>query len=300
MTQLRSGVFGQVLTAMVTPFDADGALDLDGAGAVARWLQDQGNDALVVAGTTGEAPTLTEAEKLDLWRAVSEAVTIPLVAGTGSNDTAETIATTRAAAECGAAGVLVVGPYYNRPTQAGLDAHFRAVAAATDLPVVVYDVPARTGRRIAGEVLVGLFRDVPKIVGFKDATGDAPGCARLVADLGDRIDVYSGDDAMTLPLLACGAVGVIGVATHWTTPEFRELFDAWGKGDVTTAREVNARLLPSFAFENTDTCVYSQSAKAALRVLGLPAGECRLPLGAAPAGTEDRAREVLRALGREV
>ena len=300
MSELRTGVFGQVLTAMVTPFDADGALDLDGAATVARWLQDQGNDGLVVAGTTGEAPVLSEGEKVDLWRAVSEAVTIPVVAGTGTNNTAETIELTRRAADCGAAGVLVVGPYYNRPSQAGLDAHFRAVAAATTLPVIVYDVPARTGRRIARAVLVPLFRDVGNVVGFKDATGDAPGSAALVAALGDGIDVYSGDDAMTLPLLACGAVGVIGVSTHWVTPEFRELFAAWDKGDTTGARDVNARLLPSFAYSNSDTCVYSQSAKAALRTLGLPVGECRLPLGPAPEGTGDRAREVLRALGRDV
>jgi 4-hydroxy-tetrahydrodipicolinate synthase len=300
MSELRSGVFGQVLTAMVTPFDADGRLDLDAAATVARFLQDQGNDGLVVAGTTGEAPALSEHEKLDLWRAVSEAVTIPVVAGTGTNNTAETVELTRAATGCGAAGVLVVGPYYNRPSQAGIEAHFRAVAAATSLPVVVYDVPGRTGRRIAHDVLVRLFRDVANVVGFKDATGDAPGSARLVAALGDGVDVYSGDDAMTLPLLATGAVGVIGVSTHWSTPEFRELFAAWDKGDTTGAREVNARLLPSFDYANSDTCVYSQSAKAALRVLGLPAGDCRLPLGPAPEGTEDRARAVLRALGRDI
>ena len=152
---------------------------------MARWLQDQGNDGLVVAGTTGEAPVLSEAEKLDLWRAVSEAVTIPVVAGTGTNNTAETVELTRRAGECGAAGVLVVGPYYNRPSQAGIEAHFRAVAAATTLPVVVYDVPGRTGRRISRDVLVRLFRDVGNIVGFKDATGDAPGSAALVAALGD-------------------------------------------------------------------------------------------------------------------
>jgi 4-hydroxy-tetrahydrodipicolinate synthase len=300
VTQLRSGVFGQVLSAMVTPFDGDGALDLDAAVTIARWLQDQGNDGLVVAGTTGESPALGETEKLDLWRAVSEAVTIPVVAGTGTNNTAETVELTRRAGECGAAGVLVVGPYYNRPTQAGIEAHFRTVAAATRLPVIVYDVPARTGRRIGKDVLVRLFRDVANVVGFKDATGDAPGSAALVAALGDGIDVYSGDDSMTLPLLACGAVGVIGVATHWATPEFRELFAAWDKGDATGAREVNARLLASFEYSNSDTCVYSQSAKAALRVLGLPAGECRLPLGPAPEGTEHRAREVLAALGRDV
>jgi 4-hydroxy-tetrahydrodipicolinate synthase len=285
---------------MVTPFDAELRLDLDAAATVARWLQDQGTDCLVVAGTTGEAPTLSDAEKLDLWRAVREAVTIPVLAGTGSNDTAHTIELTAAAAGTGVDGALVVGPYYNRPSQAGIEAHFRAVAAATELPVMVYDVPGRTGRRIDGAVLRRLFTEVPNIVAFKDATGDPPATARLVADLGDAVDVYSGDDALTLPLLAVGAVGVVGVATHWTAPEFHQLLGAWGKGDVTTAREVNARLGDSFAYANSDTCVFSQATKAALRVLGLPVGECRLPLGPAPDGTEERARAVLRDLGRAV
>jgi 4-hydroxy-tetrahydrodipicolinate synthase len=284
---------------MVTPFDADGALDLDAAATIARWLQEQGNDGLVIAGTTGEAPVLSDDERLDLFRAVSEAVTIPIVAGTGTYDTRHSIHLTKEAKACGAAAVLVVGPYYNRPPQAGLEAHFRAVAAATDLPVLLYDVPTRTGRRIAGDVLRRLFREVPNIVGFKDATGDPNATAALVADLGDAIEVYSGDDGMTLPLLAVGAVGVIGVATHWTTPEFVELFDAWAKSDVVGAREANAKLLDSFAYSNSDTCVFAQAAKAALEVLGLPAGECRLPVGPPPAGTDDRARDVLRALGRE-
>jgi 4-hydroxy-tetrahydrodipicolinate synthase len=290
--------FGSVLTAMVTPFDADGALDLDAAATVARWLQDQGNDGLVVAGTTGEAPVLSDAEKLDLWRAVSEAVTIPVLAGSGSNDTRHSVELTAAAAGCGAAGVLVVGPYYNRPPQAGIEAHLRAVCAATELPVMVYDVPARTGRRIAPDVLLRVFAEVPNAVAFKDATGDPAGAARLVAELGDGFDLYSGDDSLCLALGAAGAVGVVGVATHWATPEFQELFEALAKGDLPRAREVDARLAPTYAYENSDTCVYSQAAKAALRVLGLPVGECRLPLGPAPEGTEARAREVLAGLGR--
>lgn len=294
------GRFGSVATAMVTPFDADGALDLGAAATVARWLQDQGTDALVVAGTTGEAPTLSDSEKLDLWRAVSEAVTIPVIAGTGSNDTRHTVELTWQAADTGASAVLLVGPYYNRPPQSGIEAHFRAAAAATELPVMVYDVPGRTARRIATDVLIRLFREVPNIVAFKDATGDPPGTAALVAELGDAIEIYSGDDSLTLPLLSVGAVGVVGVATHWTAPEFNELFAAWEKGDVIAARTANARLIPSFVYSNSDTCVFSQAAKAALRVLGLPVGECRLPLGPAPAGTEDRAREVLRGLGRDL
>ncbi|HEX2384641.1 MAG TPA: 4-hydroxy-tetrahydrodipicolinate synthase [Acidimicrobiales bacterium] len=286
-----NGPWGSVLTAMVTPFDGDGALDLDAAATLARWLADHGNDGLVVAGTTGEAPTLSESEKLDLWRAVSEAVTIPIVAGTGTNNTAETIDLTRRAADTGVAGVLVVGPYYNRPPQSGIEAHFRAVADATDLPLMMYDVPGRTGRRIAHDVIVRLVQDVRNVVAMKDATGDPPAAGRLMVDAPD-LAIYSGDDSMTLPLLAVGAIGVVGVATHWAAPEFGEMIAAFDKGDVVEARKINAQLLESCAYENSETCVFSQAAKAMMRTLGVPVGECRLPLGPAPAGTEDRAREV--------
>jgi len=286
-----NGPWGSVLTAMVTPFDEAGALDLDAAATLARWLADHGNDGLVVAGTTGEAPTLGEAEKLDLWRATSEAVTIPVIAGTGTNNTAETVELTRRATDIGVAGVLVVAPYYNRPPQSGIEAHFRAVAAATNLPAMMYDVPGRTGRRIAHDVLVRLVRDVPNIIALKDATGDPPAAGRLLVDA-PELTIYSGDDSMTLPLLAVGAVGVVGVATHWAASEFGEMIAAFEKGDVVRAREINARLLQSYVYENSETCVFSQAAKAMMRTLGLPVGECRLPLGRAPAGTEDRAREI--------
>jgi 4-hydroxy-tetrahydrodipicolinate synthase len=283
--------WGAVITAMVTPFDDDGALDLDAAADLARWLQDHGNDGLVVAGTTGEAPVLSETEKLDLWRAVSEAVTIPVIAGTGSNNTAETIELTAKAAGTGAAGVLVVGPYYNRPPQSGIEAHFRAVAAATQLPVMIYDVPGRTGRRIAYEVLVRLFTEVANVVAFKDATGDPPAAGRLLVDV-PSLELYSGDEPLTMAFLAEGAIGVVGVATHWCAPETGDMIRAFEKGDVVRAREINARLRESFVFMNSDTCVFSQAAKAMMQTVGLKVGECRLPLGAAPAGTEARAREV--------
>jgi 4-hydroxy-tetrahydrodipicolinate synthase len=286
-----NGPWGSVLTAMVTPFDEDGVLDLDTAATLARWLADHGNDALVVAGTTGEAPVLSEDEKLDLWRAVSEAVTIPIIAGTGTNNTAETIDLTRRATNTGVAGVLVVGPYYNRPPQSGIEAHFRAVADVTKLPVIIYDVPGRTGRRIAHDVLVRLVHDVHNIIALKDATGDPAAAARLMVDVPD-LAVYSGDDSLTLSLLAVGAIGVVGVATHWAAPEFGEMIAAFDKGDVVRARKINAQLLESFAYENSDTCVFSQAAKAMMRTLGVPVGDCRLPLGSPPAGTEERAREV--------
>jgi len=271
--------FGSVLTAMVTPFDADGRLDVDAAATLARWLVDeQGNEGLVVAGTTGESPTLRDDEKVELWRAVAEAVTVPVLAGTGSNDTAHTVELTRRTAGCGLAGVLVVTPYYNRPSQAGLERHFTAAAGATDLPVVLYDIPARTGRRIEPATTLRLARGVANIVGLKDAANDLPGTARLVAEAPSGFEVLSGNDDMTLPLLAVGAVGTIGVATAWTGRCHAELFAAFDKGDVDRARELNARMLPSFAFESSDTAPNPVPTKALLRLLGLPVGRARAVL----------------------
>lgn len=277
---------------MVTPFDGEGALDLDAAAALARWLSDHGSEGLVVAGTTGEGSTLTDEEKLDLWRAVAGAVTIPVIANTGSNDTAHSVHLTAQAAACGAAGVLAVTPYYNRPSQAGIEAHFRAIAAATDLPVVLYDIPVRSGRKIAHEVMVRLAREVPNLAGVKDAAADVGATARLLAAAGDRFEVYSGNDDHTLALVAMGAVGVVGVATHWAGVEMGELIAAAGKGDLDHARELNARLLESFEFETGDAAPNPIPAKAMMRTLGLAVGECRLPMGGAPEGLEARAREV--------
>src|SRR5918998_4120328 len=241
--------FGRVATAMVTPFADDGSLDVDGAVALARWLQEQGNEGLVLAGTTGEAPTLSDAEKLTLWEAVADAVTIPTIAGSGTNDTAHSVHLTAEASKLGVAGILALCPYYNRPSQAGIEVPLRAIAEATDLPVVIYDIPVRTGRKVSTALLVRLAHEVDNIVGVKDAAGSPAETARLIAAVPVGYDVYSGDDAMTLPLLAIGAVGVISVAAHWVTPDFVELFDAWDRGDTATARRVNARLLESFAFE---------------------------------------------------
>jgi 4-hydroxy-tetrahydrodipicolinate synthase len=284
--------WGAVLTAMVTPFDGEGRLDLPAAQRLARWLTDNGSDGLVLAATTGEASTLSDDERCDLVRAVAEAVTVPVLAGTGSNDTAHSVALTKQAASLGAAGVIAVSPYYNRPPQAGIEAHFRAIAAATALPVMLYDVPLRTGRRIAHDVLVRLFREVPNIVAFKDATGDPAAAAALLAEAGDHFALYSGDDTLTLPLLAVGAAGLVGTTTHWTGPHMQRMIGAFHHGDVKQARGINARLQPSFHYANSEECVFSMAIKAMLRVLGQPAGECRLPLPPAPAGTEQRAREV--------
>jgi 4-hydroxy-tetrahydrodipicolinate synthase len=290
------GRFGAVLTAMVTPFTEDGALDLGGAQTLARHLVDHGTDCLVVAGTTGESPVLTEAEKLDLWRAVREAVTAPVLAGTSTYDTADSVHLTEAASAIGVDGILAVTPYYSRPSQAGLDAHFRAIAAATDLPVMLYDIPVRAGRKISHETLVALGRDVPNIVAVKDAAGNPSAAAALVA-AAPSLELYSGDDAMTLPLLAIGACGAVSVAAHWTGLQQSEMLAAFAKGDVDTARDINARLLESWAFESTDDAPNPVPTKAMLRVMGLPGGPCRLPMGPEPDGLEARARQVLANLG---
>jgi 4-hydroxy-tetrahydrodipicolinate synthase len=288
--------FGRVLSAMVTPFDDEGRLDLDVARDLARYLQDHGNDGLVVAGTTGEAPVLSDDERLALFAAVIEAVTIPVIAGTGTNDTAHSVHLTREAAALGAAGVLAVCPYYNRPSQAGIEAHLRAMAAASDLPVMVYDIPVRSGRKIATGTLLRLFREVPTMVALKDAAGNPAETASVIHQGPSTLDVYSGDDAMTLPLLAVGAVGVVGVATHWTGDDHQEMFDLWAKGDVDGARRVNARMLESFAFETGDEAPNPIPTKAMMRHLGIAVGQARLPMGPAPAFVEHRAPEVWSSL----
>ena len=290
--------FGRVITAMVTPFDEDGALDLSAAQDLARWLAAHGSDALVLSGSTGESSVLTDDEKVDLWRAVAEAVTIPVIAGSGSNDTAHSIAMTRAAAESGVDGVLVVTPYYNRPSQAGIAEHFRVVAeAAGDLPVLLYDIPVRSGRRIETATMLRLAREVPAIVGLKDAAGDPPSTAHLAAQAPAGFEIYSGDDVMTLPLLAVGAVGLISVASHWVGPRLRAVIDAFLAGDLAAAIAGNAELLDSFDFESSADFPNPLPAKAALRALGLRVGQCRLPMGASTPELDAQAAKIVAAVG---
>jgi 4-hydroxy-tetrahydrodipicolinate synthase len=293
------------MTAMVTPFldgpdGGAGELDVDGAVRLARWLQEQGNDALVVAGTTGESPVLTDDERLTLFEAVCAAVTIPVIGGTSTNDTPHSVGLTRESVKRGLAGALVVTPYYNRPPQAGIVAHVAACAeAAAGLPVVIYDIPVRTGRKMSHDAILSMARDIPNVVALKDAAGNPGETARVVAEAPAGFEVYSGDDVLTLALMAVGAVGTIGVATHWCTPETVEMFALWAKGDVVGARTMNARMLDSYAFETGDASPNPIPSKAMLRTLGLPAGQCRLPMGPAPDWVEPRAREVYAALVAE-
>ncbi|WP_433317396.1 4-hydroxy-tetrahydrodipicolinate synthase [Micromonospora chersina] len=268
--------FGRLITAMVTPFTADGSLDLDGAVRLASHLVDeQGNDALVLNGTTGESPTTTDAEQEALIRAVAEAVgdRARIVAGVGTNDTRHTIELAAQAEKAGAHGLLVVTPYYNKPPQSGLLRHFTAVADATGLPIMLYDIPHRAGTAIATDTLVKLAEH-GRIVAVKDAKGDLTATSWVLA----RSDLafYSGEDALTLPALAVGAVGVVGTSTHFTGVPTKQMIEAYEAGDTATALALHRRLLPLFTgiFRTQGVILV----KAGLAAKGLPAGPVRPPL----------------------
>ncbi len=267
--------FGRVLTAMVTPFTADGELDLDGAQRLATHLVDSGNDGLVVSGTTGESPTTGDAEKERLLKAVVEAVgdRAHIVAGVGSNDTRHGVELARQAARAGAHGLLAVTPYYNKPPQEGIVQHFTAVADATDLPVMLYDIPGRTGVPIQTESLIRLAEH-PRIVANKDAKGDLGRASWAIARSG--LAWYSGDDMLNLPLLSVGAVGFVSVVGHLVTPGLRDLLDSYLTGDVVKAAEIHQRLLPVYTGVFRTQGVIT--VKAALALRGLPGGPLRLPL----------------------
>ena len=269
--------WGRVATAMITPFAEDGSVDIDGAVQLARWLVDHGNEGLVVTGTTGESPVLTDDEKIELWRSIASAVTVPVIAGSGTYDTAHSVHLTKEAEAGGAAGILAVTPYYNRPSQHGLAAHFRAIAEASSLPVMLYDIPIRTGRKIEHDTIVRLAHEVPNIVALKDAAANPGASARIVAETPDDFELYSGDDNMTLPFLAVGAVGVVSVCGHWCGEQILEMVVAFEKSDTQRAREVNAQLQSSWAYMTGDTNPSPIPTKALLRELGLPAGHPRLP-----------------------
>jgi 4-hydroxy-tetrahydrodipicolinate synthase len=220
-------------------------------------------------------------------------VTVPVIAGTGTNDTAHSILMTKEATRLGAAGILAVTPYYNRPSQAGIEGHMRAVCAATTLPVVLYDIPVRTGRKMSTALLLKLAREVNNVAALKDAAGSPAESAVLMAQAPSGFELYSGDDNLTLPFMSIGGCGVIGVATHWSAEDHQEMFACWERGDVEGARRVNARLLESFAFETGDDNPNPLPSKVMMNVLGLEVGEARLPMGPPPPGLEDRARTVL-------
>ncbi|HVF19965.1 MAG TPA: 4-hydroxy-tetrahydrodipicolinate synthase [Mycobacteriales bacterium] len=267
--------FGRVLTAMVSPMTADGSIDLVGAATLAAHLVDAGNEGIVVNGTTGESPTTSDEEKDQLVRAVVDAVgdRARVVAGVGSYDTAHSCRLAAEAEKAGAHGLLVVTPYYNRPPQAGLVAHFERVADSTGLPVMLYDIPARTGTAIRTETLLRLSAH-ERIVAVKDAKDDLVASSRVLAET--DLAYYSGTDALNLPILSIGGCGMVSVVSHVVTPALVEMTTSFLAGDVLRAREINAQLQPVYTgmFRTQGVIMV----KAALRAMGLPAGPVRLPL----------------------
>lgn len=286
--------FGRVVTAMVTPMTADGSVDYDGAARLAVHLLDHGSDALVINGTTGETGTTTDDEKADLVRAVVDAVggRAPILAGVGTNNTAHSVELAREAVKAGAHALLVVTPYYSKPSQAGIRAHFETVASATDLPVMLYDIPARSGVPIETSTLVELAAH-PRIVAVKDAKNDVIATSWVQARC-DLID-YCGSDEYTLPMLSVGAVGVISVASHLAGEQLQAMVSAYYSGDIVQARSLHLLLLPLFIglFRTSNPTL----PKAALSLLGLPAGPVRLPLVGATAEQVDVLKGDLAAAG---
>ena len=289
---MSSPTFGRILTALITPFGSDGSVDLDVAQQLARRLVDEGNEGLVVCGTTGESPTLSDDEKLSMFSAVLEAVDVPVIAGTVGNNTTHSVELSLRAKALGVHGILSLCPYYNRPSQTGIEQHLRAIAQAVELPQVIYDIPVRTGRKVSSEVLLRLAHDEKNVIGLKDAAANPAETARVIREAPADFEVYSGDDGLTLPLLSVGAVGTIGVATHWTAPDHVDMFAALESGNLAAAIAINQRMLPSFAFETGDLTPNPIPSKAMMRTLGFEVGQCRLPLGDAPAGLEDEARRI--------
>lgn len=288
--------FGRVLTAMVSPFTADRALDLDGAQRLAAHLVAHGNDGIVVCGSTGESPTVTHEETLALLRGVVEAVgdRATVVAGTGKYDTAATVELSREAEAIGVDGLLVVTPYYNKPSQRGLHAHFTTVAGATSLPVMLYNIPSRTACEVQPETLLRILEDAPNVRAVKDATGNFRNAAWLRSRAPERFDVYSGDDVSTLPLLALGAAGVVSVAGHLVGEQIAQMVDVFPT-DPGKAREIHQFLLPLFDALFVDT--NPVPLKAALGMVGLPGGPVRSPLADADESTHEAIGGALRAVG---
>ena len=291
-----AGRFGAVVTAMVTPFRDDHGLDLDAARSLAAHLYERGSDSLVIAGSTGESPTLTHREKLDLFEAVIDVARGKgkVLCGTGTYNTAETLELSREAEELGADGLLLVTPYYNKPPQRGLLEHFTQVANAVSIPVVAYNIPGRTGTRIEHDTLLRIA-EVPNIVGVKDSTGDFQWISRLISEVSPDFEVYSGDDWATFGYLCLGGVGVVSVASHLVGPQIHQMIELIETGDVPAARKIHESLTPLYnALFVTSNPI---PVKAALQMLGRGCGPTRLPLVAATLDEEARVRAALEDAG---
>lgn len=288
--------FGKILTAMVTPFNEQGEVNYQAAKNLAVKLVENGSDGLVIAGTTGESPTLTTEEKLTLFSTVVEAVggRATVIAGTGTNNTQATVELTKAAERTGIDGVLLVAPYYNKPPQEGLYQHFKKVAEATTLPLMIYNIPGRTGVNITPATMRRLA-EIDNIVALKEAAGDINQAAEMVRVLPKDFLVYSGDDSMTLPMLSVGATGVVSVASHLVGRRMKSMIEAFNQGDVSKATELHRELLPLFKvlFITTNPIMV----KAALNLLGIPVGATRLPLVEPGPQELEQLKEVLQQLG---
>ena len=286
--------FGRMLTAMVTPFKKDGAIDWDGVEKIADHLVQHGHDGIVVNGTTGEAPTTKSSEKEEIIKVVKRVVgpNVKVLSGAGDNETDYSINQAKRTEAAGADGLLVVTPYYNKPPQAGIEAHFKAVANATGLPMMMYDIPGRTGVEIEPDTIVRLFEH-PQIVALKDAKGNVASTSWVIKRCG--IPVYSGDDILNLPLLSVGAVGFVSVCGHTVGSELKEMLNAWFEGNAPRALEIHQQLLPVFA--GTFRTQGAILTKAALTLMGLPGGHTRLPLVDATDAQIAQLRDDLRAGG---
>lgn len=267
--------FGRLITAMITPFAKDGSIDWDGVATLATHLADHGHDAIAVNGTTGEAPTTKSSEKLEIIKVVKSTVgsRVKVLSGAGDNETSYTVEQAKRSADAGADGLLIVTPYYNKPPQAGIEAHFKTVASATDLPIMMYDIPGRTGVEIESDTIVRLF-ELPNIVALKDAKGNLAATSDVIARCG--IPVYSGDDILNLPFLSIGAVGFVSVCGHTVGTQLKEMLDAWFAGDTARALEIHQKLIP--VFKGTFKTQGAILTKAAMNLMGLPGGTTRLPL----------------------
>lgn len=288
--------FGRVLTAMITPFNQSGAVDYESVRRLASHLVSHGTDTIVVCGTTGESPTLSWSEEYELFQVVKAAISGrgKVIAGTGSNSTREAIAATQKAAELGLDGTLQVVPYYNKPPQAGLHAHFSAIAKAVpDLPIMLYNVPGRTGQNLEASTVAKLA-EIPNIVAIKEASGNLDQVSEICRLTPADFDVYSGDDSLTLPMLAVGAVGVVSVASHLVGESLQQMIQAYETGQVLVARDVHLKLLPlcKALFATTNPILI----KAALELQGWSVGACRLPLSTAPTALTDGLKELMAEL----
>lgn len=276
---MKNPYFGRLLTAMVTPFNADGSVNYEKAADLAEWLINNGSDGLVVAGSTGEAATMSAEEKLELFRVVVNCINkrVPVIAGTGSNNTADSVKMTKMAEAMGVDGALIVGPYYNKPTQEGFYQHFAAVAQSTGLPIIVYNVPGRTASNISPAIVARLAADFENIVAIKEAAGNVAQVAELYSVLPEEFTIYSGDDGLILPFMSVGATGLISVLSNIGGGILQDVMQAYEDGRVREAAKLNARMVPLANAMFIETNPIPVKAAVTL-VTGIDAGQPRLPL----------------------